>query len=385
MIDLQSYFQPLNATYSEKDQWESTQLGSFIECHTNSSFPAIKNADIAIITIPEYEGSKNYFHKNECKIRSSFYALHHKKGPRIVDLGTMYVMPTRKESFKLIEDVCQFLIKEEVIPIIFGGGHDISYAVYRAYSALNKYISLTVVDNKLDLGLEEDHLASFSHLSKIIGHKPNHLFHYTNLAYQSYFVSPLAINMIEDMHFDAVRLGDLKASFYDVEPLMRNTDFLSFDISAIQHAYAKANVYSSPNGLDGEQACKILRYAGVSDKVSVIGLFEYNQDLDDNNQTSFLLAQMIWYFIDGYTKRKDEITPDIEHCTKYNVSFADGKNEIIFYKSQKSGRWWMGVPFLPEGKAELQNYFIACSYRDYEIANQGEVPERWIKTYNKFS
>ena len=33
--------------------------------------------NIAIITIPEYEGSKNSFHKNECKIRSSFYALHH--------------------------------------------------------------------------------------------------------------------------------------------------------------------------------------------------------------------------------------------------------------------------------------------------------------------
>ena len=69
----------------------------------------------------------------------------------------------------------------------------------------------------------------------------------------------------------------------------------------------------------------------------------------------FILAQMIWYFIDGYTKRKDEITPDIEHCTKYNVSFEDGKNEIIFYKSQKSGRWWMECPFFQKGR---QSYKI---------------------------
>jgi hypothetical protein len=36
-----------------------------------------------------------------------------------------------------------------------------------------------------------------------------------------------------------------------------------------------------------------------------------------------------------------------------------------------------------EGVKEFQNYYVACSYRDYEIANQGEVPERWLKTLNK--
>jgi formiminoglutamase len=194
----------------------------------------------------------------------------------------------------------------------------------------------------------------------------------------------MATEMLKGMNFDIVRLGDLKANFQEVEPVMRNTDFLSFDISAIQFAYAEANVYSSPNGLNGEEACKIMRYAGVSDKLSAVGLFEYNQELDVNNQTAQLLAQMIWYFIDGYKMRKQELNPNLKNCIKYTVAFEDGKNEIIFYKSQSSGRWWMGVPFKKEGKKQLQNYFVACSYRDYEVANQGEVPERWLKTYNKF-
>ena len=72
---------------------------------------------------------------------------------------------------------------------------------------------MDIVDKKFDMGLKEDNLAACSHLVKIISHKPSHLFHYVNLAYQSYFVSPLAIKMIDSMKFDAIRLGDLKTNF----------------------------------------------------------------------------------------------------------------------------------------------------------------------------
>ena len=385
MIELHSYFKPLNPSiYAAKDRWGTTQIGRLIDSHTTDHFPEVKFAEIAIFNVPEYEGSKNISVNQDCKIRSSFYQLHQEKLPRIVDLGTLQLMPTRKESFKMIQDVCEALLHDGVIPVIIGGGHDISYAVYKAYASLGKYITLASVDKSFDIGLEEDKLASFSHLGKMISHKPSHLFHYVNLGYQSYFVSSMATEMLKGMNFDIVRLGDLKANFQEVEPVMRNTDFLSFDISAIQFAYAEANTYTSPNGLNGEEACKIMRYAGVSDKLSAVGLFEYNQELDVNNQTAQLLAQMIWYFVDGYKMRKQELNPNLKNCIKYTVAFEDGKNEIIFYKSQSSGRWWMGVPFKKEGEKQLQNYFVACSYHDYEVANQGEVPERWLKTYNKF-
>tara|TARA_B100001758_G_C18402240_1_gene609718 strand:- start:327 stop:1487 length:1161 start_codon:yes stop_codon:yes gene_type:complete len=386
MMELHSYFKPLNAEfYSDKKRWETTQIGRLIDSHTADYFPDVKFSEIAIFNVPEYEGSRNNLNLMDCKVRSFFYSLHYDELPRIVDLGVIKLMPTRKESFQKIQDVCQTLIHQGIVPFIIGGGHDVSYAVYKAYAALNKFITLSVVDNKFDIGLEKDNLASFSHLGKIIAHKPSHLFHYVNLAYQSYFVSPLAVKMIDGMNFDAIRLGELKTNFNEVEPIMRNTDFLSFDISAVRNAYATANVYSSPNGLDGVEACKILRYAGVSDKVSAVGIFEYNQDLDEDNQTANLLSQMLWYFVDGYKRRKNELNPNIKNCIKYTVSFEDGKNEIIFYKSKSSGRWWMGVPFIAKTKKDIEYYYVACSYRDYELANQGEVPERWMKTYNKFS
>jgi len=385
MIELNTYFTPLNAVlYSSKDIWSITEIGSLINFHTEGRFPELKFAEIAIFNVPEYEGSQNRSISNDCKVRASFYRLHQDKMPRVVDLGALKLLPTRKESFKLIQDVCRALIHDGIIPIIIGGGHDVSYAVYKAYASLGKYITLASIDKSFDIGMEKDNLASYSHLGKMISHKPSHLFHYVNLGYQTYFVSPVAVEMLQSMNFDIVRLGDLRANFQEVEPIMRNTDFLSFDISAVQCAYAHANVYSSPNGLNAEEACKVMRYAGVSDKLTAVGLFEYNQELDVSSQTAQLMAQMLWYFIDGYKMRKHELNPNLKNCIKYTVAFEDGKNEIVFYKSQSSGRWWMGVPFKKEDEKQLQNYFVACSYRDYEVANQGEVPERWLKTYNKF-
>ena len=186
------------------------------------------------------------------------------------------------------------------------------------------------------------------------------------------------------MFFDTIRLGDLKANLHEIEPVMRNSDFLNFDISSIQYQFASANIYSSPNGLTGEEACKIMRYAGLSDKITSIGLFEYNQNLDKNGQTAFLMAEMIWYFLDGYNFRKNELNPNINNCTKFTVAFEDGKNEIIFYRSNTSGRWWMGVPINIDSNQTKKKYFVACSYADYEKANNGDIPQRWLKTINKF-
>ncbi len=386
MKSIKSYFNPLSKDlYADKNRWETTQIGRQIETYTNHFFPDLESAEIAIFNILEYEGSKNSASEVDCKIRPLFYSFHDERLPKIVDLGTLQLMDTRKETFQIIQMVCKELLGNNIIPFVIGGGHDVSYALYKAYASLDRYIALTAVDSKFDIGLENDALASYSHLGKIISHKPSHLFHYTNLGYQSYFISSLAIDMMEATGFDTIRLGEIKANFNEVEPVMRNTDFLSFDISAIQHAYAGANVYSSPNGLSGEEACAIMRYAGLSDKITAVGLFEYNQDLDVNNQTAYLLSEMLWYFVSGYKIRKNELNPNIKECSKYTVAFEDGKNEIIFYKSLNSGRGGMGIPFSKEGEKKLQNYYVACSYRDYEIANQGEIPERWLKTANKFN
>ena len=111
MESIQSYFNPLNsALYADLNKWETTQIGREIDSYVGNNFPDLEFAEIAIFNVPEYEGSKNSFSESSCKIRAFFYSFYHSELPRIVDLGVLKMMPTRKESFAIIENVCKKLI-----------------------------------------------------------------------------------------------------------------------------------------------------------------------------------------------------------------------------------------------------------------------------------
>ena len=386
MIDFKEYFSPLvDDQYQNSSNWQSSQLGSLITSHNFKVFPEYKFCEIAIFNVNEYEGTTNIVSKNSCNIRQELYDLHFDNPPRICDLGYLSLSENRKDSFSALEFVSKHLIENGIFPIIIGGGHDLTYAVYKAYSSLDKNMTLTTVDSKFDLGLKDKKISNTSFFSKILEAKPNNLFHYSNIGYQTFFVSPLAVEMLSNLGFEAIRLGEVKSNIKNLEPVLRNTDFLSFDLSSVSNAFSNANKYSSANGFNGEEVCKIFRYAGLSDKLSSLIICEYNQLLDKSSLTSQLISQMIWYFIDGYKSRRNELNPNIKNCIKYTVTFEDGKNEIVFYKSNLSSRWWMGVPFKKAENSSLDCYYVACSYEDYEEANRGEIPSRWIKTYNKLS
>ena len=383
MYNLASYFLPVDDDIAIKN-WQSSQIGHSIAKHTTDNFPETNNIKIAFFTVAECQGTENKT-TSFSELRKELYHLHFEDLPVLADLGNLQLMPTKKETFKQLEEVCAILFRHNIIPLLIGGGNDISYAIYKAYASVEKIITFTAVDSSFDLGAEQEKINSHSYLSKIISYQPNHLFNYCNIGYQSYFESPAAIQMLNEVHFDSYRLGFIKANLFEVEPIMRNTDFVSFDLSCVSSAFSSANIYANPNGFDGAESCSIMRYAGLSDKLSSCGIFEYNEELDLANQTSKLIAQMMWYFLEGVKHRKDELNPDLKSCTKYTVSFDDGVNEVEFYKSNKTGRWWIGVPFSNSDKEKKDNYFVACSYRDYEQSNQGEPPERWIKTFQKLN
>lgn len=384
-MDISSTFAPLNRElYSLKERWNPFQIGFQIDSHTQESFPNVDYVEIAIFNVPEYEGTDNISSADDCKIRDSLYRLYFEDLPRVADLGTLNLRSSRKETFDLITEVCLDLINKGIIPLVIGGGQDISYAIYKAYTKLEKNITICSVDSTFDIGLKDDKLKSSSFLSKILSYRPNHLFNYINIGYQSYFVKPDEIKLLEELNFDLNRLGEIKGKMYEIEPLFRNTDFLSFDMSSVGSSSFISNVYSTPNGFNGEEVCRIARYAGISDKISSFGIFEYNQHLDKLNQGSQLISQMIWYFMEGVKSRKNELNPNLHNCVKYTVAFEDQQTQIEFFKSQTSGRWWMGVPFKNPETNNFDNYFVACSYDDYQSANKGEIPKRWIKTYNRF-
>jgi hypothetical protein len=149
----------------------------------------------------------------------------------------------------------------------------------------------------------------------------------------------------------------------------------SFDLSAVRYCDAPANITGSPNGLTGEEACQLTRYAGMSQQLTSFGIYGFNEENDLHGMTARLLSQMIWYFIDGYLVRKTEarITERDEFIV-FHVAFTD--NDTEFLKSKRTNRWWMKLP---------NQTFVPCSYNDYLLASSDQLPERWLREQERLT
>jgi formiminoglutamase len=390
-MDISFYFKPLDAGVFGEYENRKTILGNVIEKYVEgNNFPDVTNYQLAIIGIPEERGAVNNKGCNTApdKIRQKFYELKSVKYPyKIVDLGNLILGEKVMDTYAAVSNIVSELLKEKIIPIILGGSQDITYAQYAAYHKIEETVNIVAVDAHFDLGTTEEPLNSNTYLGKIILHEPNFLYNFSNIGYQTYFAGYDQIDLMDKLYFDAYRLGEVRKDIEEVEPIVRNADIVSFDVGAIRQSDAPGNNNSTPNGFYGEEACQITRYAGLSDKLSSIGFYEINPACDLRGQTSHLVAQMLWYFIDGYYQRKKDVPMVNQNdYVKYRVNVLkddsdSNRNEIIFFKSKKSERWWMEVPI---AKTKFQRHnLVPCSYKDYEAALREEMPERWWQALQK--
>jgi len=350
--------------------------------------PSYKDSNIALIGITDTRGAiiNGGSEHGANEVRKKLYRL--KKGTgtyRIVDLGNVNHGITIEETHLRVREICSILIEKDVLPVLIGGTHDFTYSQYLAYEGLDKLVSMLNIDAFLDLEDESISINNKNHLHQIMMYENNFLFNLCQMAYQSYLIDTETLAILEKLYFDSYRLGYIRQGLKEMEPIIREADFMSFDITAIKSSDAPGNENAQPFGLTGEEACQICWYGGLNEKMSSAGFYEYNPEFDDENKkTASVVATMIWYFIEGFYHRKDESNFRGNHYLRYVVSMPDEPaTTIVFYKSKLSEKWWMEVPY-PHGKFLYErNLIVPCSYSDYQTAQKGEVPERWISTQNK--
>ena len=190
--------------------------------------------------------------------------------------------------------------------------------------------------------------------------------------------------MMKKLYFDTIRLGFARSEMSEVEPFLRDSDMVSLDINAIKQADAPGHATPSVNGFYGEEACQLAKYAGLSDRLSCFCVFEINPNFDVNNQTVELAAQIIWHFVQGfYLRQKDFPVSDLKKYIKFIVNFEKSEQKLIFYKSPKTERWWIEIPY--EEKNKEKKLIIPCSYQDYFKATRQEIPDKWWKYFQKLN
>lgn len=376
------FLHPLNNEVVNFVQSLSSQnLGSKVVLHSETDFPDLDKVQIAIIGVLENRGDSNQIDAVDLtSIRKEFYSLYPGNWQSsIADLGDILAGDELSDTYYAVKSVVASLIKKKIVPIIIGGSQDLTYAMYRAYDVLEQMVNLVSIDSKFDLGKEDSTDFASSYLTRMIIEEPNNLFNYSVVGYQTYCNAQEEIDLMDKLFFDGYRLGEVSNNISISEPVFRDADIVSVDLTSIQTANSGNFITFTPNGFNGKEICSLSRYAGLSDKVSLFGIFNHN----NTKQEAVLIAQIIWYFIEGFQYRANEYPfSSKDNYFKYIVPLES--QELVFYKSDKTERWWIEVSqtFNTHTKME-KSTLLPCSYEDYLGAIDQEIPERWWKTQRK--
>ena len=338
-------------------------------------------ADIAIVGV----GEESDLFTGADIIRKQFYALkQHRKRIKIVDLGNIKIGKTQKDTYSAMADVCSCLLQNRVVPLILAKSNDLAIGNYMAYEQIGQIIKVFNLDSEIDFKEIKEEIDETNYLTYMFCNQPNYLFNYTHAAYQSYFVVPELIDLMDQMRFETYRLGAVQNKIEFTEPLIRNADMVIADVNSIRASDAPSS--QNPHGLYGEEFCKIVNFAGMSDKLTSIGFYGYRPEYDTDFRTAKLVSHAMWYFIEGYNWRKNDFPyKDQKNYYKFSVLMPNDIN-IVFYKSKKSERWWMQVSCPDELQEKyLRHFLIPCTYDDYKEAMEGQLPERWLLAYNKLN
>lgn len=371
-MDLSLFFDFINAESFGDDLSDFKNKLHFYNCTQNPS-----DYNIAIIGIPEDRNSKNAgCSKSPDSIRKELFKLNAiNQNLKILDFGNFKKGVTIKDTYIGIQEVLLYIQTKGLTLVLLGGSQDLSFPVLNSLSHIKDDLSIVTIDSKLDYGTKNT-LNSDSIWCK--AHNFFNNIRISAVAIQQYLCGNEELNLWTDEFNTMVRLGKMRDDFSIVEPVLRDADFISFDFSSVRYSDAPCEIRKNPNGLYAEEACQLSWLSGISDKVSVFGLFEVNSEIN-NKVSEILAAQIVWHFLDGYSQRKgDYPVSDIELYKTYIIDSEETNSELVFYQSPKSNRWWMKV------SVSEDNYIIvSCSQNDYLLACQNKIPDIWNIEYNR--
>ena len=366
-----------DAIKSMASELDIFSIGNSIQFDTD-----VAENSLVIFSVCETRGGKESFNSELefDSVRTQFYRL--KKGNwhlPIYDLGDLEAGATREDTYYAFLRIQEELLKKKCVIIILGGASNLGYTQFRAFDSIQHSVNLSCIDNRFRLGNDVEELHSQNYLSKIITEEPHSLFEYYHLGFQTYFVAQEELDLMDHLNFDVMRLGKLMENIKEAEPELRNSDAVILNLEAIQSSDFRSTVEMSPNGFTSREICSLARYAGINNKIQSFGV--YNFKAKNIPSDELLLAEILWYFIEGKNQAPEKI--NFEKAESYETFYVQiPEQDLVFYRDIKADQWWMELGEMKESEP-LGKQIIPCSLKDYEDSLKGKVPERWWKSFKK--
>lgn len=368
MLDLTLFFKP-----TDTGDFEAHALGSntiFFPSNTSDFIPK----SLCVFSVGE---------DNNGLFRAPFYALSPPENASIqcYDLGHLPQGATQQDTDFAIQSVVSELIKKECIPVVIGTDMNLILPIATGFEITEQLINICAVEEQINLVNPEQGKESLDYLSSLLLRRPCFLFNHSTLGVQPNRNNPLAIGLYEKLFFDVCRLGAINSNYKVTEPLIRNADIMAINLNALK-ASELQRTGENPNGLTSEQLCQMAKYSGLSDKLSCLAIC--NGKHSEGNEPQ-IIAHLLWYFLEGLQNRMGDFpVGSKKDYLRFTVVQEKDELTLVFYKSNKSDRWWMEVPYPPTEHRKLErHHLVPCDQWDYENAMKNELPDLWWKTYQK--
>ncbi|HSO86603.1 MAG TPA: arginase family protein [Draconibacterium sp.] len=379
-MDIRYYFTPVDfSTYYNSGHltWKYS-LGAVVEKNSLAlTKENIHKLNIAIVGVPfDSRKEDNYSPQATDKIRAELYQLAKFNNKiNIADFGNLKPASSIKGYYQALRDIADYFNELKIVTVVIGGSQDLSIGICEAFTG-DPYFSYSTIDAFLDVKRAKEPFDSSNYLSRLFSNQPQ-LFQFNLIGFQSHYIAYENLSKIKCIS-EHIRLGNLRDNIMLAEPVLRNTDFLSFDINSVKHSEAPGSLRITPNGLRSEEACQLAKYAGLSGRLKVFGLFEVFEENDRENLTVNLAAQLIWYFLEGCINRDNDKPDSNENNIMYQVEVDSVDKPIIFFKDSVTNQWWLQIE-----TSEKRKLYFGCSEKEYEQASNNEIPELWLKYIQK--
>ena len=243
-------------------------------------------------------------------IRSQFYKMSYPKEIKnisIFDLGDLIISSDLEDIHINQEKVVKKVLSDDKIPIVLGGGNDISYPDLKALYATSKNILAVNVDQHLDIR-DMSKRNSGTPYRMLIEENILNNNNFIELAIQQFSNSYIYYNFLEELKFPIFTLDDINAKgLPKIFELIKNkissqNIFWGIDMDSIKASDAPGVSAPSPTGLTSEQIIAIAKFAGSFTQSKIFEITEMNPSFDIDHRTAKLAGHLILNFINQKNK-----------------------------------------------------------------------------------
>lgn len=290
--------------------------------------------------------------------RKQFYSLEFESlnHLEIIDLGDTFAMNYDDFASFVIE-----LINKEVFPILIGYPEEFMISLSQKFEQEIKPHSICWVSSQTN--------------PYIAGELDNNVFvknqYYIGLQRH---LSQLPSNRNTGSDSNRLLLSEFRKQNQTTESLTRNTDIFYFNLDSIRNSDFPGS--GNPSGFFAEEIISISKLSGSSDRSLLSIISEWENTTAYSKVNDALVAQMVWYTLEGFgLKLKDKINK-LKNLTHYVVEVRNTDIHLDFYKSEVSGKWWIQEPAM-----DLKDHhkLIPCTYEEYLKTVQEQLPDRLIE------